>query len=195
MDDQHRLGAHARGLFVFVGPAAVVGERAAAEEFRIVGGRLIGEQHQDLAFDVHALEIVPMKFGRDDAVADEDRFGVELIGGLLQLADADEIVQPFERDGLVGVLRRSAWRRLTWWRPPSERAGNKCRFRPPAWRPRGRIAPRCSRWPARRREFPRRALPINRSPGTSRGRACVRPKCRSERTPGRLPAVPIRISS
>ena len=105
MDDQYRLGAHARGFFIFVGPAAVVSECAAAEEFRIGGRRFIGEQHQDLALDVHALEIVPMKFGRDDAVTDENRLGVELIGGLLQLADADEIVQPFERDGLIRAYR------------------------------------------------------------------------------------------
>jgi hypothetical protein len=105
VDDENRLRAHARGLFVLVGPAAVVGERAAAEELRIGGGRLIGEQHQDFALHVDALEIVPMKFGRDDAVADEDGFGVELIGGLLQLADADEIVQPFEGDGLIRAHR------------------------------------------------------------------------------------------
>ncbi len=88
---------------IFVGPAAVIGERAPAEKFGIVGRRFIGEQHEHFAFDVDALEIVPMKLGRDYAVADEDRFGVELILGLLQFAFADEIVQPFERDGLIGA--------------------------------------------------------------------------------------------
>ena len=66
-----------RGFFVLVGPAAVVGERAPAEEFRIVRGRLIGEQDQDLALHIDALKIVPMELGRDNAVADEDGFGVE----------------------------------------------------------------------------------------------------------------------
>ena len=108
VEDQNRLGAHARGFFVLVGPAAVVGERAAAEELRIVGRRFIGEQHQHFALHVDALEIVPVKFGRDDAVADEHRFGVELIVRLLQLAFADEIVQPFEGDGLDWRLPRSS---------------------------------------------------------------------------------------
>ena len=163
-----------RGLLVLVGPAAVVGERAAAEEFRIVGRRLIGEQHQHFALHVDALEIVPVKFRRDDAVADEDGFGVELIVGLLQFADADIIVQPLKRDRLIVRRWPRALRRIRWWRPPSARAGNMCRFRRPVWRQPSRIAPRYIRWPALRRAFPRRGLPVNRSPEISRARACVR---------------------
>ena len=115
MDDKNGLGAVARGLLVLVGPAAVIGEGFPPEKFRIVRRRLVGEQDQHFALDVHAFEVIPMEFGRHDSVADEDCFGVELIRGLLQFADADVIVQPSKRDRFVGARGRE--------RSPSLRGG------------------------------------------------------------------------
>jgi len=72
VDDQHAGRALAGGFLIFVGPAAVVGHRLAAEvahagfEVRIV------DQHDgDLAFEVHALEVVPFALRRLHAVAHE----------------------------------------------------------------------------------------------------------------------------
>ena len=96
MDDQNGLRAHASGFFISIDPAAVIGEGASAEEFRIVRRRLVGEQHQHFAFDVDAFEIVPVKFRGDNAVADEDGLSIELIVRLLLFAHANKIVQPFE---------------------------------------------------------------------------------------------------
>ncbi len=195
MQDQDRLRAHARGFFVLIRPASVVSERASAEELGIVGGRLIGEQDQHLALDVHTLVIVPVKFRRDDAMPDEDRFGVELIGRFLQLAFADEIVQPFEGYGLIRAY------------------GGKCgvgRSGDADHRDAleigvvfaGRFGA-CER--ELRRDIVRRQFTAARSHAAPFQqiarqelhvlRACVRPKYRSEHTPWRLPAVSTRISS
>ncbi len=132
VDDEARLRSAPGGLLELVGPAAVVGERLAAEEFRVVRGRLVGEEDDDLALHVHALVIVPAELGRGDAVADEDRLGVELFEFLLRLARAGEALlagdverglaldrperrfragdDAHERDGLEvrAVVRRSA---------------------------------------------------------------------------------------
>ena len=76
--DQHAERALARGLLVLVGPAAVVGHRAAAETARPAGGLwrfevgVVDQHHSDLAVQVHALEIVPAALRRPHAVADED---------------------------------------------------------------------------------------------------------------------------
>ena len=85
VDDQHAGGALAGGFLVLVGPAAIIGHGLAAEvadpglEVRIV------DQHdQDLALQVHALEVVPVPLGGLDAIADEDdrsvldRHGVDI---------------------------------------------------------------------------------------------------------------------
>ena len=73
--DDHAGRAMARGAFVLVGPAAVVQARLAREQLRIPV-RIVVEHHQDLALDVHALEVVPLVLGRLDAVADEHQLGV-----------------------------------------------------------------------------------------------------------------------
>ena len=101
MDDEDSPRAAPQPFLVLVDPAAVVGERAAIEEFRIVGSGLVGEEHEHLAVDVHAFEIVPFPFRRGDAVADEDGFGVEIGLRRLALAHADEIIQTLEIDGLA----------------------------------------------------------------------------------------------
>ncbi len=113
VDDENSFRAMPRGLLVFIGPAAVVGERAASEEFWVVGRRLVGEQDQHFAFHVHALEVVPVKFRCHDAVADEDGFGVELIRGLLEFADANVVVQPSKSDLLIVGYRRKRGARLS----------------------------------------------------------------------------------
>ena len=53
------------------------------------GGSFV-KQDDDLPLHVHALVIVPVELGRGDAVADEDRLGVELFEFLLRLARAGE---------------------------------------------------------------------------------------------------------
>ncbi len=102
VDDEHRLGAAAGRFLVLVGPAAVVGERLAAEEFRIVRRRLVGEDDDDFALHVDVLVIVPAELGGGDAVAEEDRLGVEVLR-LLRLAGAGEFVFQLERGGLAAL--------------------------------------------------------------------------------------------
>src|SRR5579875_1807266 len=69
MDDQHTDGAQTRGLLIFVGPAAVVGEGLAFEEAVIVRGRLIHDDQKDFALDVYTGIVVPMVFGSINAIA------------------------------------------------------------------------------------------------------------------------------
>ena len=73
-DRAHR--AFARGLFVFIGPTAVVGERFALEELRIVGSGFVHQHQQDFTFHINALVIVPLIFGRLDAIAHINNFCV-----------------------------------------------------------------------------------------------------------------------
>ena len=90
VDDEARLRPAASGFLEFVRPAAVIGERRAAEELRVLRGRLVREEDDDFALHVNALVIVPIELGRGNAVADEDRLGVELFEFLLRLARAGE---------------------------------------------------------------------------------------------------------
>ena len=96
MNENRADSPFARGFFVFVNPAAVVSERLAGEKLRIVRGRLVDQHEQDFALDVHALVIVPVVFGRFDAIADVDDVGVNLGFGLLRLIVGDVIVERFE---------------------------------------------------------------------------------------------------
>ena len=74
MDDQHARGAAPRGFLIFVGPAAVIGHRLAAEiAFPALEIGVVDEHDEHLALDVVALEIVPVALGRGHAVADEDQ--------------------------------------------------------------------------------------------------------------------------
>ena len=102
MDDDQPARAAAHRLFVFVNPAAVVGERAAVEEFRVGGGRLVGENEDQLALHVEAPEIVPLVFGRGDAVACKHSLRLEGCVCLLGLAHAHEIGEPLEVDRRAG---------------------------------------------------------------------------------------------
>ena len=101
VDDDGAQRALAGRLFVFVGPAAVVGQRLAGKELRVVGGRFAGKQNDHLALHVDALVIVPGELGSADAVADEDRRGFEIQRGLAAVGGGDEILQPAQFDGSV----------------------------------------------------------------------------------------------
>ena len=73
MHDEHTGCAPARGLLVFISPAAVVGHGLAVKELRVTGGitRIIHQYHHRLALRVETGVVVPLVFGRDDAVAGE----------------------------------------------------------------------------------------------------------------------------
>ncbi len=102
MDDEGADGSFAGGLFEFVGPAAVVGEGLAGEEFGVVGGWVADDAEDDFAFDVDVGVVVPVVLGCGDAVADEDDGGVEGGGGGEGLVGDYEVVAEFEEDGLAG---------------------------------------------------------------------------------------------
>jgi hypothetical protein len=74
MDQQDAGRALAQRFLELVGPAAVPGEGLAAEALRFGGGglRVVDHRHQQLAFHIHALEVVPAFVRCVDAVADED---------------------------------------------------------------------------------------------------------------------------
>src|ERR1700759_630796 len=72
MNDQRANCAFARRLLEFVGPAAVVGERVAAEEFGVVGRRVAYDAEDDFALYVDAGVVVPVELRGGGAVADED---------------------------------------------------------------------------------------------------------------------------
>ena len=77
MDDQHSRSATPRGLLIFIGPAAVIGHRLAAElAFSTFEVGVVDQHDDDLAAHVDALEIVPSAFGRGHAIADEHQWGV-----------------------------------------------------------------------------------------------------------------------
>src|SRR5450755_2688168 len=95
----------AAGSFLeFVGPASVVSERRAAKKSGIVGGRLVREEDQNFAFDIHALVIVPTEFGCADAVSNEYGFGVEIVVGLLRKRRAYIVLHKGQR-GFAGWAR------------------------------------------------------------------------------------------
>src|SRR5262249_30252493 len=94
VDDEARLCPSPSGFLEFEGPAAVVGEGGSAEEFRVVRRRLVREEDNDLPLHVYVPVIIPSELRRGDAVADEDRLGVELLEFLLRLARAGEALLP-----------------------------------------------------------------------------------------------------
>ena len=75
----------------------------------------IVDQHDDrLALDVDALEVVPVVFGRDDAVADEDHVGVvdrRAVGDVL--GPRHDVVAPLERGRFCApFVTTSGWASL-----------------------------------------------------------------------------------
>ena len=113
MDDQHACGAPHRANLVLVGPAAVVRHRPPAERVRIelarpggIGhGRIVDQHDERLALHVDALVVVPVEFGCDDAVADEDEVRlVDARGVGDMLRPRNHVVFPLERE-LTRALR------------------------------------------------------------------------------------------
>src|SRR5262249_25421269 len=90
VDDETRLRAAPGGFLELERPAAIVGECLAAEELRVVRGWLVGEEDDDLPLHVNVLVVVPAELRRGDAVADENRFRIELFECLLCPARAGE---------------------------------------------------------------------------------------------------------
>jgi hypothetical protein len=97
MDDERTHSAHARGLLKLVRPAAVVGERPAGEELRIIRRRVADDAEDDLAFDVHTGVVIPAILWRGDAVADEDDRRIQradrrerLVGGRIVVAELQQ---------------------------------------------------------------------------------------------------------
>ncbi len=106
MNDENADGAAARRLFIFVGPAAVVGERSAFEEPFVVGWRLIHDDQRDFAvqvdlFAIGALEVIPVIFGSANAVTDEYDRRVEVRGVLAGLVFGDDVGAIGEIGGLT----------------------------------------------------------------------------------------------
>ena len=108
VDQDHSHRALARGLFILVSPAAVVGEGLALEEFRIVRRRFIHQHQQNFAVHVQAFVVVPVVFRRFDAVADEDDVGVHIRLGLLSLVVGDVFIERLQihRLALLGHQRK-----------------------------------------------------------------------------------------
>ena len=102
VDDEGADGSFAGGLLELVGPAAVVGEGFAGEEFGVVGGWVADDAEDDFAFDVDVGVVVPVVLGCGGAVADEDDGGVEGGGGGEGLVGDYEVVAEFQEDGLAG---------------------------------------------------------------------------------------------
>ena len=99
MDENHAGRALARRFLVLVGPAAVVGEGLALEEFRIVRIRLVHQHQQNLAANVNALVIVPAILRSFDAVTDVNDIGIHLRLGLLRPVVGHIFVERLEIHG------------------------------------------------------------------------------------------------
>ena len=73
MDDHDAGGAAASALLIFVGPAAVIGHRLAAEiAFPALEVGVVDQDDDDLPANVDVLEIVPLPFRGGHAVSGED---------------------------------------------------------------------------------------------------------------------------
>ncbi len=80
VNQQRACRSLTRRFLELVGPAAIVGERLAAEQIRFVRrrGRIVHHDQHPLALDVSALVVIPLLFRRHDAVADKDDVALHL---------------------------------------------------------------------------------------------------------------------
>ena len=101
VNQNHSDRAFARGFFVLVSPAAVVGEGLALEKLQIIRRRLVDQHQQDFAAHVEALVVVPVIFGCFDAVADEHDVGIDVRLRLLRLVEGDVFVERLQIHGLA----------------------------------------------------------------------------------------------
>ena len=102
MNENRAHRAFARGLFVFIGPASVVGKRFPLKEIHIVGGRLVDQHQQNFAAHVDAFVVVPFIFGSFDPIADIYNVRIHVGLGLLGLVVGNVVVQ---RSKIPGVIR------------------------------------------------------------------------------------------
>src|SRR4051794_14451350 len=68
MDNQSPDGSAAAGLFILVGPAAVVGQGLAGEEAGVIGGWVADDDEDDFSADVDAVVVIPFELGGVDSV-------------------------------------------------------------------------------------------------------------------------------
>ncbi len=106
VNDDRARRALARRALILVHPAPVVEPALASEQLRIPVG-IVVEHHQDLALEIHSLEVVPAVLGSLDAVADEHEFrAIDPALLALHTAAGDVVVRPFQVDvGGMGVER------------------------------------------------------------------------------------------
>src|SRR4029078_3426898 len=108
MDDHHAGRAEPRRFFIFVGPAAVIGHRLAAEiAFSAPEVRGVDEHAKDLTVHVLALEVVPVPLGSLDSVTREDERRVGEVDLVLAVGrgpyrDLVALRQPHLRGGRLG---------------------------------------------------------------------------------------------
>src|SRR5690606_18909009 len=101
MNDDRASGALARGALIFICPSSVVETRFAREQLRIPIG-IVVQHEQHLAFEILTLEVIPIVFGRFDAVAHEHDLGVLNRPALgLHAARGDVLVPPIESEGFA----------------------------------------------------------------------------------------------
>ncbi len=75
MNDDRGRRALPRGLFELIGPTAIIGHGAAVErpaQARALIIRIVDQNDDRLASDIHPGIVVPLLFRRLDAIADED---------------------------------------------------------------------------------------------------------------------------
>ena len=113
MDDHHAGGAAPRSFLIFVGPAAVIGHRLAAEiALATLEIGVVDEHHHDLAAQILALEVVPAALRRLHAVADEhQRRAVDRqpLVAVSRCADGD-LLALGKRHGLAAQVEADLWR-------------------------------------------------------------------------------------
>ena len=106
VNDEHAHSAAACGFFIFVGPATVVGEGFAREEFLVVRGRLIDDDQSDFALEVNLFAVcvgvvVPAVFGRMNSVANKNDWRIDVRHRLAGLVFGDDVGAINEIDGLA----------------------------------------------------------------------------------------------
>ena len=103
MDDQRGHGAAARGLFKFVGPAAVVGEGFPLEEIGIVGDGFVHKKESDFAFEIDSFVIVPLIFRGFNAVPQKNDGRVDVGDFFLCFVAGDKIIEELQRERVTLV--------------------------------------------------------------------------------------------
>ncbi|MNS80940.1 hypothetical protein D3C72_1146370 [compost metagenome] len=109
MHDQHTECALACAFFVLVRPTAIPGH-ALAVEIALAGleVRVVDQHDGDLAFQVHALEVVPVALRGLHAIAEEhQRCLADIhVGGAVHGCTHGNLLALFQRDVLAALLQR-----------------------------------------------------------------------------------------